>query len=63
MAFDNLISYLTRFPLQSTKRVAYAHWLKALRILKDERDETTKKGKVKFIRAVESLKKINQFYP
>ena len=63
VAFDNLISYLTRFPLQSTKRVAYAHWLKALRILKDERDETTKKGKVKFIKAVESLKKINQFYP
>ena len=25
VAFDNLISYLTRFPLQSTKRVAYAH--------------------------------------
>ena len=62
VAFDNLISYLTRFPLQSTRRVAYAHWLKALRILKDERDKTTKKGKVKLLRAVENVKKINQFY-
>nr|ADO14979.1 putative LAGLIDADG protein [Cinachyrella sp. 3473]AEZ35211.1 putative LAGLIDADG protein [Cinachyrella sp. 1B KRC-2012] len=60
VAFDNLIGYLTRFPLQSTKRVAYAHWLKALRILKDERNQKTKKGVIKLLRAV---KNVNQYYP
>ena len=62
VAFDNLIGYFSRFPLQSMKRIAYAHWLKALRILKDERDKKTKKGEVKLVRAVENVKKINQYY-
>ena len=62
VAFDKLIAYFSCFSLQSMKRIAYAHWLKALRILKDERDEKTKKGDVKLVRAVENVKKINQYY-
>lgn len=62
VAFDNLIGYFSRFPLQSMKRIAYAHWLKAFRILKDEREQKTKKNKDKLVRAVENVKKMNQYY-
>ena len=63
IAFDKLINYLNCFPLRSKKAVAYAHWLKALRILKDEREKITKKGEQKLLKAIAGVKRINQFYP